>query len=224
MDELVIVGCGGFGREVADVISAINAQAPTFDLVGFVDDDPSSEDIERIARLGLPLLGTVADALAGPARQYALGIGSGTVRRLLDRRFEAAGWAAPVLVHPQSSIGADVDLGPGTIVCAGARLTTNIHLGRHVHVNLNSTIGHDTSLLDYVTVNPLVAVSGSVTVGEASMLGTHSAVLQNLTIGHDSVIGGSALVVKDVKDVVVVKGVPAHECRTPSLANSSRRP
>ena len=209
MHELVIVGCGGFGREVADVISAINAQAPTFDLVGFVDDDPSSEDIERIARLDLPLLGTVAGALAGPARQYALGIGSGPVRRLLDRRFEAAGWAAPVLVHPQASIGADVDLGPGTILCAGARLTTNIHLGRHVHVNLNSTIGHDTSLLDYVTVNPLVAVSGGVTIGEATMLGTHCAVLQNVEIGRDSVVGGSALVIRDVGDKAIVKGVPA---------------
>ena len=209
MHEMVIIGCGGFGREVADVISAINVQAPTFDLVGFVDDDPSSEDIERIARLGLPHLGTVADALAGPARQYALGIGSGAVRRLLDRRFEAAGWAAPVLVHPHASNGADVDFGPGTILCAGARLTTNIRLGRHVHVNLNSTIGHDTSLLDYVTVNPLVAVSGGVTVGEASTLGTHSAVLQNLAIGHDSFVGGSALVVKDVADNTVVKGVPA---------------
>ena len=209
MHELVIVGCGGFGREVADVISAINAQAPTSDLVGFVDDDPSSEDIERIARLDLPLLGTVAGALAGPARQYALGIGSGPVRRLLDRRFEAAGWAAPVLVHPQASIGADVDLGPGTILCAGARLTTNIHLGRHVHVNLNSTIGHDTSLLDYVTVNPLVAVSGGVTIGEATMLGTHCAVLQNVEIGRDSVVGGSALVIRDVGDKAIVKGVPA---------------
>ena len=209
MHELVMVGCGGFGREVADVISAINAQAPTSDLVGFVDDDPSSEDIERIARLDLPLLGTVAGALAGPARQYALGIGSGPVRRLLDRRFEAAGWAAPVLVHPQASIGADVDLGPGTILCAGARLTTNIHLGRHVHVNLNSTIGHDTSLLDYVTVNPLVAVSGGVTIGEATMLGTHCAVLQNVEIGRDSVVGGSALVIRDVGDKAIVKGVPA---------------
>jgi sugar O-acyltransferase (sialic acid O-acetyltransferase NeuD family) len=209
VNDLVIVGAGGFGREVADVVSAINAEAQTFNLIGFVDDGPSPEDVAQIDRLGIPLVGSVSEVLTRPASGYVLGIGSGATRRLLDRQFQAAGWTATELVHPLASVGANVVLGPGTILCAGVRLTTNIRLGRHVHVNLNSTIGHDTLLLDYVTVNPLVAISGNVTVGEASMLGTHSAVLQNLTIGRDSVVGGGALVVRCVPDCTVVKGVPA---------------
>jgi acetyltransferase-like isoleucine patch superfamily enzyme len=78
-----------------------------------------------------------------------------------------------------------------------------------VHVNLNSTIGHDTTLMDYATVNPLVAISGNVTVGTGSMLGTHSAILQNLMVGSEATIGAGALVVKNVADGTVVKGVPA---------------
>ena len=88
-------------------------------------------------------------------------------------------------------------------------MTTNVTLGRHVHINLNSTVGHDCVLADYVTVNPLVAVSGSVTVGADSMLGTHSSVLQGLTIGAAAVVGAGACVVQDVAPSTTVKGVPA---------------
>lgn len=209
MKELVIVGCGGFGREVADVVCAINLQSPTFDLLGFVDDDPSPEDLDRIAHLGLPLLGSVASQLGGRPRLYALGIGNGAVRRLLDHRFEAAGWTAPVLIHPDATFGAAVSFGSGAIICAGARLTTNIRVGRHVHVNLNSTVGHDSVIDDFATINPLVAVSGNVRIGETATLGTHSAVLQNLSIGSGAFVGGSALVVKNVPPETLVKGVPA---------------
>jgi sugar O-acyltransferase (sialic acid O-acetyltransferase NeuD family) len=209
MRSLVIVGCGGFGREVADVVDAINAMTPTFDLLGFVDDNPSAPDLQRLQKLGAPLLGTSQELLGGPQYEYVLGIGSGSVRRTLDARFTDFGWSPATLMHPQASHGAGVTLGPGSVVCAGVRLTTNIRLGRHVHLNLNSTVGHDCDLSDYVTVNPLVAISGGVALGEASTIGTHAAILQNLTVGQSATVGGGALVVRDVPDDTVVKGVPA---------------
>lgn len=209
MKDLYIVGVGGFGREVADVVDAVNAVAPTWNLVGFVDDDPSDLDRERAETLGVPVVGGIDDLLALKPAWAVIGIGSGSARRVIDGRLTAAGWRAPVLVHPSVTTGAAVTLKPGTILCAGVRLTTNISLGRHVHVNLGSTIGHDSTLDDYVSVNPLVAISGNVTVGAAAMVGTHAAILQDLTIGAGAVVGGSALVVKDVPESIIVKGVPA---------------
>ena len=70
-------------------------------------------------------------------------------------------------------------------------------------------MGHDCRLGDYVTVNPLVAVSGSVTLGDEVMMGTHSAILQGLTMCARSVAGAGACVVKDVPPDTVVKGIPA---------------
>lgn len=209
MNQLVIIGCGSFGREVADVVTAINAQAPTFELVGFVDHSPSLDDVKRIGSFGISFVGTVRDAIAGPPRLYYLAIGSYAVRRLLALQLYAAGWTAPVLVHPQASVCADVVLGPGTVLCAGVRLSTSMRLGRRVHVNLNSTLGHDHSLLAFATVNRLVAVSGGVQIGEATMLGTHPAVLHNAQTKLDPVVGGSALVTRDIANGCVVKGGPS---------------
>lgn len=209
MRDLYIVGCGGFGREVADVVDAVNARTPEWNLVGFADDAPSAADRARVADLGLEVVGGVDDLLRRAPAHAVIGIGNGRVRETIDRRLVAAGWEAPALVHPSASTGAAVTIGGGTIVCAGVRLTTNIKIGRHVHLNLNSTVGHDCEVGDYVSVNPLVAVSGNVVIGVRAMLGTHAAVLQNISIGADAVVGGGALVVKDVPESVVVKGVPA---------------
>ncbi len=204
---IVVVGCGGFGREVHDVIDAL---APAWDLVGYVDDGPSPANVALVEQRGARVVGgTSWFASAPPKTRYVIGIGSGAVRRVLDERLTAAGFEAAVLVHPTASAGADLRLAPGTVVCAGVRLTTNIRTGRHVHVNLNSTVGHDSTLGNYVTVNPLVAISGSTTLGDEVTMGTHSAILQGLTMGDRSVAGAGACVVKDVPPDVVVKGVPA---------------
>lgn len=207
---IVIIGCGGFGREVHDVIDAVNAVAHQWDLLGYVDDSPSEANLDRVARRGSTVLGgTDWFARASTDVRYLIGIGTGSVRRLLDTRLAAAGFSSPVLVHPSATLGGDVRLGPGTIVCAGVRVTTNIETGRHVHLNINTTVGHDSVLHDYATINPLVAVSGDVTIGDEVMMGTHSSVLQGLTIGARSIAGAGSCVVRDVPPDVVVKGVPA---------------
>ena len=78
-----------------------------------------------------------------------------------------------------------------------------------MHLNLNAIVGHDVTLHDYVSVNPLVAISGWVEAHEGVMFGTHSAILQNLSVGAGSVVGAGSCVVKNVPEGVVVKGVPA---------------
>lgn len=205
---LVIVGCGGFGREVHDVVDAVNAQSPTFEMLGYVDDSPSPVNVSRVQARGSRVLGDLAWLSSAPPEiEYLIGIGNPGVKATVDARLEDRG--APAVVHPRATLGFDVRLSAGAVVCAGSVLTTNISVGRHVHVNLLCSLGHDSTIGDYSSINPLVAVSGDVRVGNRVLLGTHCAILQGLSLADDSVVGGSALVVKDVPGGVVVKGVPA---------------
>lgn len=205
---IVIVGCGGFGREVQDVVEAMNTGCIQFDLLGYVDDAPSQDNLERVARRRARVIGDLAWLEQAPADvQYVIGVGSPAIKAEIAARLGDR--PSPVLVHPGATVGGDVELGPGTIVCAGSVLTTNVRVGRHVHVNLLCSVGHDVVIGNHVSINPLVAVSGDVTIGGGVMLGTHSAILQGLSIGDDAVVGGAALVTKNVPAGVVVKGVPA---------------
>lgn len=210
MSRVVIIGCGGFGREVHDIIDAINEISPRWTLLGYLDDAPADANVSLVQARGSTVLDGSDWLLDAPGDvHYVIGVGSGSVRRAIDSRMTAASRTAATLIHPTVTVGYGVSIGDGSVLCAGVRVTNNIEIGRHVHVNLNSTIGHDSTLGDYVTVNPLVAISGGVVLGAEVMLGTHSAVLQNLTIGNRSVVGAGSCVVKAVPDDVVVKGVPA---------------
>lgn len=207
--DIYIVGASGFGREVEHLIRAINNTEATWRVAGFIDDAPSDENRELVRQLGHEVIGDLDVLLSFQPSHYVIGIGTGTVRRHIDARLTAAGWTAATLIHPDTSLGYDVTFGPGSIVCAGVRATTNISCGRHVHLNLNATVGHDSSVQDYVTVNPLVAISGGVSLGESSTLGAGSTVLQYLSVGRESTVGAGAVVVRDVGDGVTVKGIPA---------------
>ncbi|MET8549462.1 acetyltransferase [Micromonospora zamorensis] len=209
---LVVVGCGGHGREVLTIARAVNeaASRPIWQLLGVVDDRPTEENLKRLQRLDVPYLGDVAWLRdAPPATRHLIGIGDPRIRRVIGGRIDGYDTEAASLVHPDATIGPDTEYGPGFVAFAGARVTTNVTLGRHVHLNQNATVGHDSRLADYVSVNPLAAVSGDCHLGEGVLIGTTAAVLQGLRIGRDSTVGAGACVVRDVPDRVTVKGVPA---------------
>lgn len=208
--RMVIVGAGGFGREVADVVAAIQADGGPVEMLGYVDDGPSDRDLARLAALKMPYLGTTdAFAAAGSPTGFVVAIANAAVRRRLAERLTAAGHEPVSLVHPQATIGEPVVLGPGVIVCAGARVSTNVRLGAHAQVNPNATIGHDSVLEDYVTILPAASVSGNCHLATMSTLGVRAAVLQGLSIGEGAFVGAAALVTRDVGAGTVVKGVPA---------------
>ena len=209
-ERVVVVGAAGFGREALDVVEAMAAAGAGVAVEGVVDDAPSALNLERLADRGVAYLGTMAEWLArgvGPVR-YVLGIGDPDVRRRVVARLDEAGARPFTAIHPSATFGAVGTVADGVVVCAGATISTNVRLGRHVHVNPNATIGHDAVLGDFVSVNPAAVVSGEVVVGSGTLLGAASTVLQNLVVGEGTVVGAGAVVTKNVPGGVVVKGVP----------------
>lgn len=211
MTGLVVVGAGGFGREVLDVVEAVarTGGQPQAELLGVLDDQPSRENLELLAERGIPYLGTVESLSAAPPVSFVIGIAHPGHRRTIDERLTSAGHHAVTLVHPAATVGSRTSLGPGSIICAGARLTTNITLDRHVHVHVNVTVGHDTCLEAYSSAYPLSAVSGSCVIGEGATVGANATVVQGLTVGARAFVGAGAVVVADVLPSATVKGVPA---------------
>jgi sugar O-acyltransferase (sialic acid O-acetyltransferase NeuD family) len=211
--NISIIGAGGLGREFLDVVEAINGhelqlgKPKVFNFLGFVDDTPMRGPHHQ----EFNYLGSVDEFLNSTTEStYVIGIGDLETRQLISSKALQRGFKAAKLVHPKASLGLhSIEMGEGSVICANASLTTNIRLGAHVHINLNSTIGHDTTIDSFVSINPGVNISGNVKVGQKVMIGTGATVLQGLSIGSFSTIGAGALVTKNIPESVVAVGVPA---------------
>ncbi|WP_040014458.1 acetyltransferase [Dermacoccus sp. Ellin185] len=208
MIPLVIIGCGGFGREVWGIAEAINERAPRFEVFGMVDDALSDDNEAALVRLGARHLGGLDwfdDATADV--QAVIAIGSPDVRRRIDERLPDRAWAT--LVHPDTTIGPDVKLAQGCVVAPGARLSTSIRVGRHVHIDQGVTVGHDSLLGDFSRLNPQSCISGNVMIEAGATVGASATVIQGLRVGADALVGAGAVVTRDIEAWTTVKGVPA---------------
>ena len=95
------------------------------------------------------------------------------------------------------------------MVCAGCQITTDIEIGDHAHVNLGCTIGHDTKLVAFVTLNPGVNLSGNVTLAEGVEVGTGSILIPKVDVGAWSIIGAGSVVTSSLQANVTAVGAPA---------------
>ncbi len=203
--DVVIVGVGGFGREVIDIVEDMATTGTPMVLAGSVDDGEFDE--EALVALGVRYLGTT-EFLAERGGPYAIGIGDGGIRRSIVERLPAH--CTPIaLQHPAATVGGRSTLAPGSILGSGARLATNVTVGRHADIHANATVGHDTVIGDYATLLPGALLSGNVVVGTEALIGAGAIVLQGLTIGDHAVVGAGAVVTTDVAPGITVVGVPA---------------
>ena len=206
MQPIVVVGAGGFAREVADVIHAINAVNPTYTLLGYLDDNTEQWGV---ILNDFPILGGFAWPEMHADVTFVCGIGNPNIRKKVVERYTAQGRLFATLIHPHAVTTRYIRYGAGTVITAGAVLTNNIQIGTHVHINLNTTIGHDSVIGDYCTLNPGVHISGNVTLGEGCEIGTGAAIIQGRTIGPWTTVGAGAVVVRDLPANVTAIGVPA---------------
>jgi len=149
-----------------------------------------------------------------PNSKMVGGVGTPLVRRQLMKKAASIGFDFAMLIHPRVERSQWLQIGAGTVICAGNILTVNIALGRHVQINLDCTIGHDVSIDDYATLAPGVHVSGCVQIGMNVYIGTGAVILNGtlsdpVVIGDNAVIGAGACVTKSVPPGLTVVGVPA---------------
>lgn len=210
-DEVVVIGASGFGRESLDVLEAMQEAGYPLRILGVLDDAPSQLNLQRLGDRGVEHLGTVASWSAGwpDGVRYVLGIGNPGVRSELVAALDAERRRAFSAIHPRAVVGRGSSHGEGVVVCAGAVVSTNVRLGRHVHLNPNATIGHDAILEDFVSINPSATISGEVVVRSGTLVGAGAVVLQGLRLGAGAIIGAGAVVTRDVAPAAVAKGVPA---------------
>lgn len=208
MKDLIIFGASGFGREVAWAVERINKVKPTWNLLGFMDDN---ESIQGNVINGYEVLGKTADIGKYPDVYFVCAVGASRTREIIIRKLKSVNPNIKFgkVIDPSVEISNLVTIGEGTIICAHTIITVNIAIGNHVIINLDCTVGHDAVIQDFVTMYPSVNVSGITHIGHAAELGTGMQIIQGKSIGDYSIIGAGAVVTKDIPSKCTAVGSPA---------------
>lgn len=211
MKNIVIIGAGGFGREVAWLIKEINdgdelTGSPKFNLLGFIDDNPQkTHTVEKI-----PVLGNLTWLINQEDKPSVVcAVGDPRTRYAIIQKLEKNGFDFPTLISPTIQRSNHVEIGKGTVICTNCVLTTNIIIGQHVILNLACTVGHDSVIEDFASVMPGVMIAGDVNIGKGAYLGIGSNIINLAKIGDWSIIGSGATVIKDIPPNVTAVGTPA---------------
>ena len=206
MKDLVIIGAGGFGREVLVLVNEINDAKPTWNFLGFVaefDNGPSPE--------GYTVLGDLEYLKnMNPKPYVVIAIANAAVRERIANECEAAGVPFATLIHPTVRIKGDlVTIGEGTIICEGGYLGINTHVGKHCIFNADVGLGHDTVAADYVSIMSDFTSGGDSYIGKGCYFGLRCTIINKIHITENCTFGACACVVKDATVPGTYVGVPA---------------
>ena len=207
MKDIAIFGAGGFGREIACLINLINKETPTWNLIGFFDDNP---DLKGKRNEYGEILGgvDVLNAWNKPLN-VLMAIGSGTtVKKVVDKIYNKKVEFPNLLYKVTYSDEKNFSIGKGNIVISTI-FSCAVSIGDFNVTNGSVVFGHDTKVGNYNTFMPATRISGEVIIGNECFFGVGSIVLQQLRIGNRVRISAGSVMMTKPKDDCLYIGNPA---------------
>ena len=206
MKHLIIVGAGGFGREMFGVAREALGFGTEFDIKGYLDD--RADALSGFADYP-PVLGPLAAYDPEPDDVFITALGDIATRRRCAAAIAARGGRFISIVHRSATLGPNVKIGVGSFIANNAVLTADVTVGDHACVFHNTSVGHDTTLGDYSHVYAQCAVGGGVRIGPGAAVYPGARIVPRRSIGEDAVVGIGAVVILNVPARTTVYGNPA---------------
>ncbi|MCA9839843.1 MAG: acetyltransferase [Trueperaceae bacterium] len=208
MNELIIVGAGGLGREVLQYALDTFSSNSTIRIKGFLDDNVS-ELSNFHDKLAYEIIGNTDSYKVQEKDRFLLAVGNPNTRKMLVEKLEQRGAEFISLVHPKAYVSPSAKLGKGVIISPFATIATHSVLSDHVVLGFYAHVGHDAVIGSYGVLSPYAAVNGGTVLEELGFLGTHAVVTPNRKVGRDAQIAAGAIVYSDVPANRLALGNPA---------------
>lgn len=205
---------GAKNPETRRQIEAQQTVDPTFEVAGFIDNDPAKWNTSF---LNIPVLGgvdVVQDLLESNHRAVFINLitGSTAARFEVSRRLAELGCTFANLIHPDIDLR-DVSLGVGSYFQNGVTVQAATRIGNNVGLHFGAQISHESTLGHSVFVGPSAVVCGEVTVGDGAFIGANATVIPRVSIGRWATVGAGSVVLQNVPDYATVVGNPAKVIR-----------
>lgn len=203
--DIVVIGAGGHGRVVLDIIRSADLHHP----IGFLDANRLLHG-RRVD--GLEVLGDFAaleklksEGLAGAV----VAIGDSGIRRQYAEAVDKLGLTLVNCIHSSANIASTCTLGKNVVAAAGSVVCAHCQIGNSAILNTGCIVDHESIIGNAAHICPGARLAGRVIVEPGAFIGIGATVVQNVRIGADAIVGAGAVVIKDVPADTTVVGVPA---------------
>lgn len=212
MKDLYIIGAGGSGREVAEIVKDINKINPEYKIIGFVDDN---QELWGTRINDIDVLGG-SDFLLSLAKEKkcytTISIADCQVKEMIVNTLgDSVEWVN--IIHPSANMFSFVKLGVGVIIEPFVCIGPNAKIGNHVFINTKTNIGHDSVIGDFSSLMCMCDITGNVNLEEKVYVASSVSVVPGITIGESAKLGAGSLILKDVKPNVTMHGHMATEAK-----------
>ena len=212
INDILIYGAGGFGREIACLIQAINRLNVQWNLLGFIDDGIEPGLSNRYGNVlgGLSMLNSISKNTA-----IVFSIASPDILHSLVSSITNPLVFFPNIIAPNVNIF-DPDAfsaGKGNVMFFGCRISCDVQIGDFNLFNGFVSLGHDVTMGNFNVLGPSTRISGNATVGDSNFFGVQSIVLQGLKIGNHTRIGPNSVVIRNTQSDSLYYGNPAKKIK-----------
>lgn len=205
MNNLIIIGARGFGREVYDLALDCMAAGANFSIKGFLDDKKDALDgLEDYP----PIITSVEDYKIQEKDVFICGLGKPEWRKYYTEKILEKGGKFISLISPRAVIRRNAHIGDGCIITHFSNISVDVVIGDHCAI-LSSGIGHDAKIGRYSVLSGRVSVNGYVEIGEEAYIACGVCIAPHKKIGSRATIGIGSVVIKNVKSDTLVFGNPA---------------
>ena len=214
MKRLIIVGAGGFGRELLQWCKDVQRVKKEWEIFGFIDDNLKALDHYEC---DYHVIGTIDEWQPTSDQVFVLAIADPGTKEKVVAKLESRGANFISMIHPDARVGDFNKLGKGLVLYPNARITVNVTIGDFVTVLDNTSIGHDADIGDYTTISASCGINGHVQVGKYTYFGCNASTIPGIRIGENCHIGIGSVVVNHIKSGMHVFGNPAKRIALPRM-------
>jgi sugar O-acyltransferase (sialic acid O-acetyltransferase NeuD family) len=206
MKNLIIIGAGGYGREVYNLAIQCVEYKKDFIVKGFIDDNLNAlQDFEGYP----PIISDIKGYKIQENDIFTCAIGNINLKKqfcvnIIQRKGEFVN-----LIHPSVLLNKNVKIGNGVIIFLNSNISNDCIIEDFVTIQGYVGLGHDTKIEKWSHLNAYVFTGGFVNIGTEVTINTRATILPGIKVNKNAIVGACSLVIKNVKESTTVFGVPA---------------
>lgn len=196
-EKIILFGCGGHSRSVADVLILNNPGVS----LAFVDEN---------ARKNETIFGfIVMQRVESPELPYIFAIGDNGKRKM---KYDEIGSSRLISVISRNAhLGQQCRIGTGCFIGNFCHIGPDAEIGDNTIINTAAVIEHEVKIGRHCHIGPRSVISGRSSIGDLSFIGTGAVVKDNIAICSGVIVGAGATVIRNIHEPGTYVGTPVRK-------------